>query len=455
VQCAKCVDLLVAKGLDKDLYTAALLQIAMLGDANAVRLTLDHGADVNAVDPLGRTALLLAAASDTLTPEVIRLMIEHGGNVNAKSTHARSGDSGRSVLDIARLHGQTPVVDLLIKAGGTGAGRSSPALKPMRDNSIVNAIQRSLPLIQRSDAGFSAKSGCISCHNNGVAAMAVGSARKSGFHPDEAIAVQQVQANVTYLEHQRESMHQDFFAAQAGAETAGDIFGPGSLGYILVGLDAERYKPDLNTDAVAIYLKARQLPDGHWPYGGGDERPPICLQYIGQTALAMRSLQLYAPKVDRAGYERSIQLAAQWLARVEPKNNEDRFWQLQGLAWAAKDQDAIQKAIRNVRALQRADGGWSDLPSMESDAYATGRALVALNAAGVPVSDPAYKRGVRFLLDTQLEDGSWYVQTRAMGFQPYFEAGFPHGVDQFISAAGTSWATTALALASKDPRSER
>jgi hypothetical protein len=35
-----------------------------------------------------------------------------------------------------------------------------------------------------------------------------------------------------------------------------------------------------------------------------------------------------------------------------------------------------------------------------------------------------------------------------MAFQPYFDAGFPHGFDQWISAAGTSWATMALSMAS-------
>src|SRR5215813_1842677 len=47
---------------------------------------------------------------------------------------------------------------------------------------------------------------------------------------------------------------------------------------------------------------------------------------------------------------------------------------------------------------------------------------------------------------TQLEDGSWYVRTRASPIQPYFESGFPHGRDQWISAAATNWATMALAL---------
>jgi len=31
-------------------------------------------------------------------------------------------------------------------------------------------------------------------------------------------------------------------------------------------------------------------------------------------------------------------------------------------------------------------------------------------------------------------------------FQPYFESGFPHGKDQWISVAGTNWATMALTL---------
>jgi hypothetical protein len=36
-----------------------------------------------------------------------------------------------------------------------------------------------------------------------------------------------------------------------------------------------------------------------------------------------------------------------------------------------------------------------------------------------------------------------------MALQPYFDAGFPHGFDQWISAAGTSWATIALSQASQ------
>jgi N-acyl-D-amino-acid deacylase len=133
---------------------------------------------------------------------------------------------------------------------------------------------------------------------------------------------------------------------------------------------------------------------------------------------------------------------------VRPRNNDDRAWRLLGLAWAGNDKDSTRKGIRELLATQRSDGGWADLDTTESTPYATGRALVALHTAGMSASEAAYERGIRFLLNTQLEDGSWYVKTRALAFQPYFDAEFPHGFDQWISAAGSGWATIALALSS-------
>jgi hypothetical protein len=351
------------------------------------------------------------------------------------------------VLDIAKAHGETPVVEWLVKSGAKGAAPNPPILKARRENTIARAIQGSLPLIQQADAAFPPKAACVSCHNNSFAAMAIGAARKSGFQVDEKTAAQQVKANVFGLEKLRDYLHQGMFTPVE------DTFGQFLVSYILIGLDAEHYQPDLNTDAVAMYLKSHQAPDGQWPYAAADARPPICSDYIGQTVLSMRALQLYAPKVDKAGYDHAIQLAAAWIANAHSTNNEDRSYRVQGLAWAAKDKDATQKAMRELLGKQRPDGGWSDIDSMESSAFATGRALVALHTAGMATSDATYQRAVRFLLNTQQEDGSWYVKTRALAIQPFFDAGFPHGFDQWISAAGTSWATMALSLAAPPAKS--
>lgn len=441
VRCARCMALLADKDLGREAYTMALPNITVFGDVNAVRLLLDHGADVNAFDPLGRTPLMYAAASDLLPLDVVKLLVERGADVNAKDAHKMGGDSGLSVLDIAKLHGDTPVSEFLAKAGAKSTPFTAPALKPRRENSIQSAIQGSLPLLQRADENFVPKAACVSCHNNSLAAMTVGAARRVGFPVNEKTSAQQVKANVFGLEKLRDYLHQGFFTPVE------DTFGPFVVSYILVGLDAEHYQPDLNTDAAVMYLKSHQSPDGQWAYGIADTRPPLCADYIGQTAISLRALQLFAPKSDKAAYDQAIQLAGSWIAKTQPVNNEDRGWKVLGLAWWGKDKDATQKAMRDLLSVQRADGGWSDLPSMESSAYATGKALVALQTAGLPVTDAAYDRGVQYLLKTQLEDGSWYVRTRAMAFQPYFDAGFPHAFDQWISAAGTSWATMALTLA--------
>jgi len=166
------------------------------------------------------------------------------------------------------------------------------------------------------------------------------------------------------------------------------------------------------------------------------------------TALSVRALQAYAPVPLKAEYARAIQRAAAWLAHAKPTSNEDHVYLVLGLTWAGAKRAAIGKAAQALIARQRADGGWSQIATLSSDAYATGQALAALAQSGaLKPTDPVYTRGVRFLLDTQLDDGSWYVRSRAIPIQPYFDSEFPHGMDQFISAAATNWATMALTLA--------
>jgi squalene cyclase len=128
----------------------------------------------------------------------------------------------------------------------------------------------------------------------------------------------------------------------------------------------------------------------------------------------------------------------------------DRVFRLLGLGWAQADPESITKAVTKLISEQREDGGWAQLPTLASDAYATGLALCALHrGGGVAVDHPAYRRGVEFLLRTQFEDGSWFVASRSFPLVEYSKSGFPHGRSQFISASATCWATMAL-LATTD-----
>src|SRR4030095_4629127 len=136
--------------------------------------------------------------------------------------------------------------------------------------------------------------------------------------------------------------------------------------------------------------------------------------------------------------QQRIEKAREWLLAAQPAANTDHVFRLLGLSWAGADRKAIDAEIDLLLKQQRDDGGWSQQPTMESDAYASGLTLFALHTGGnLPAEDTRSQRGLESLLTTQLEDGSWHVKSRSFPFQPYFESGFPHEHDQWISATAT------------------
>jgi len=430
-ECGLCAETLL-KATGPELMTVNMVLAGPpLGPSLGIGYFLEHGADLKATDPQGRNLLMLAAASDALPVDVVKLLIARGLDVNAKSPR------GETALGLARLRGNTPIVDLLLKAGAKDdAPAPGPALTPAPAASARAAVERVLPLLQQNDVTFLKKAGCVSCHNNTLTAVTVATARKQGIGVNEPVARAQVSAIGDYLDTWRDR-------ALQGLGIPGDA---DTVSYILLGLAAENYEPDATTDAMARFLLRQQAPNGQLRILA--HRPPIESSDIQVTAASMRAMQVYAPKSDSARYQQAIARAAAWLKTAQPAFTEERVFQLLGFGWSRADRTTVQNAARALVAEQRPDGGWSQLPSLPSDAYATGQALVALRESGaIAVTDPAYQRGVRFLLTTQLADGSWYVRSRAIPLQPHFESGFPHGKDQFISAAATNWAATALALA--------
>ncbi len=404
-----------------------------LRDAKSVKAFFEAGADVSVRDAAGRSLLMLAVSSDDVPVETVETLIRLGAGVNATTA------DGNTALDFALRSERTPVVALLEKSGAKpGKDKVLPVLQPKPASSAKAAVERSLPLLQRADVTFLQKSGCVSCHNNSLTAMAVSAARKAGISVNEQIARKQREGVGAFIEMWRERSLQ-------GMGVPGDS---NTVDYLLIGLAAESYPPDVATDAMARYLKNDQMPDGRWRLIAN--RPPLESSEFEVTAISLRALRVYKPKALPADYEKAVWRAADWLRSTKPKMTADRVGQLLGLAWASDSKDSLKKYAAEMLAEQRVDGGWSQLPTMASDAYATGQVLTALHESGtVAATDPAYQRGVMFLLSTQLEDGSWHVRTRAIPFQPYFEGGFPHGPDQWISAAATSWAVMALIPATK------
>ena len=232
-----------------------------------------------------------------------------------------------------------------------------------------------------------------------------------------------------------------------------DFVNVAGKGWELFDLGMNAAPKNAYTDAVVRVVKAMQTAEGHWT-ASESRRPPMGVGEFQTAALAIYALRHYAPAGDEAASEKAVARAVAWLQRAKPGLTQDRAFHLLGLAWGGARPDT--DAVRALAAMQRADGGWSQLPNTESDAYASGQVLYALAMAGrISATDPVYQKGVAYLLRTQADDGTWHVKTRAIWLQPYFESGFPYGKDQFISTAGTAWASMALAAAQPPPLAQR
>jgi ankyrin repeat protein len=399
------------------------------------RAILERGADPNRKGTRGITPLMMAASATEPDPSLVQLFIDKGADVSARD------DSGRTALDWALLQGDTSAAQVLRKAGAVAVALPpAPPVPPSAARTPRAAVEAALARLQPAGPKFLEGAKCISCHHQTLPSIAVALASVRGATVDTQLARDADQATLSLWGPLRDEL---LLGRVYGIAIGGFV---GTAGYALFGFSEAKTPGNLLTDALSLDLAAQQRPDGSWNVG--DIRPPLFdTSAIHYTALAMRGLDVYMPAGRRVEAMARIARARQFLELATARHTQDEAFKLLGLVWSKASPTAISRQRDRVLGLQRADGGWGQRPTMGPDAYQTGQVLYALHASGVSATSGAYQKGVRFLLRNQLEDGTWFVQSRAFAFQLYFETGFPHGTNQFISAAATSWAAMALAYA--------
>lgn len=411
-------------------YTALMLAAAY-GPLDLVEALVAAGADVNARDVRGLTPLMFAVASDRANPVIVQRLLAAGADAGGRST------AGDRALEWARKFGRSDVVRVLNDA--------APLVPTVARPSVVNrgtqaALEKSVHLIERTVGGFAARGGCFACHAQTAVQIAQAAARARNIAVDEGLARDVLAQTV------RQVVPPPAFLMER------QTWKPMGLGdQMLHAFDALArigYPAGVATDFVAAEVAADQWPNGSWRGNTGLARPPLEESDFARTAMAIRILRSYASPARRADAAARIADAAQWLLRERPVTTEDHAARVRGLALAGAGVGELRRAATLLLRLQRRDGGWGQREGLPSDAYATGLALTALIESGaVTARTASYLNGVAFLLATQAPDGSWHVASRSPKIQPYFESGFPHGADQWISAIGTAWAANAIALA--------
>jgi len=320
---------------------------------------------------------------------------------------------------------------------GTASAADAPGEVAPEPAVLRSAIGKSLPLLTAGARGSMEKrERCFTCHNQGMPIMALVTAQSRGIAIDADELRKQVQFTADFLAKNREN-----YLVGKGQGGQSD-----TAGYALWALDNGGWKPDATTTAVTEYLLQWQRDLGHWK--PQSRRPPTEQSLFTSSYVALRGLRTFGTPEQRERTDLRTEQVLAWLVRTPAEDHEDRVFRLRALHAAGAPEAEIRGAAKILLGSQRADGGWAQLDEMTSDAYATATALVALHqAGGLPTTDAAYRKGLRLLLTTQLGDGSWHVKTRSNPVQTYFESGYPHAADQFISIAAAGWATTALALA--------
>ena len=407
------------------------------GSPQMVKALLDAGADVKMRDGRGMTPLMFAVSSDTQDARVVKLLIEAGSDVNAaSSTH-------ETILDWALKFNEPSVVSLLEKAGAkANPVPAAPIRKSPPASDPKAAAAKSVALLQRVSGEFFKESGCVGCHHQPMMAMAVKSARESGIPVDEKDLADQ-RKTIAVLLSPRPSR---LLLMQLGGG------GTDTIENSALGLAALGYDPDLLTDSSVLVVAYRQTSDGGFGIPNTVSRAPLQESNITRTALGVRTLQLYSFPSRKAEFDQRIARARAWLLEAKPHTQYELADILLGLFWSGASPEQVKGAGRALLDIQHPDGGWAQRAHLSSDAYMTGIALRALRESGqLRPGDEAYRKGIDYLLRTQLEDGSWYVRSRAVKLQPYFQSGFPHDHDQWISYAATAYAAAALADAGKRP----
>ena len=287
---------------------------------------------------------------------------------------------------------------------------------------LGTAEERAVEFLAKEVPAWPAENQCYSCHNNGDAARALFAAVRRGHDVPEA-------SMADTLDWLRQP---ETWGDQKGEEAFSDVvltriqFASALSDAIDTALIADG---DPLMEAARL-VASDQSEDGSWQLDvSGSVGSPTTYGRFLATATAHRVLTA----ADRKFFAEELSRADKFLRETEVKTVIAAASILGALADAGdapalRQQGLCQDLIVEAHAPS---GGWGPYVDFRSEPFDTALVLLALVRYGG--NEKLIESGRRYLVDTQLDDGSWPETTRPAGQMSYA---------QYISTTG--WALLAL-----------
>ena len=336
----------------------------------------------------------------------------------------------------SRLISLLVVAFAMVVPQGTHAEEPADLTMQVRD-----AIQRSVPYLEREGAAWIEKRDCVSCHQVPFMLWGLNAAHASGAEIDEAELQKHSDWSLTWQSWQNPKNENESDEASVAKGNVDTLY------FLLLGRQA--YEQD-EQDAAALanmqkLILANQQDDGSFKPGGQLPKQRRPLPETTQISTMWALLALPPDETDQPRTNAREKALAYLDAELEKKPS------IESTEWIAARylleeqlgaREAAAQRITELLEKQNDDGGWGWLVDEESNAFGTGVALYALSQAHRDARGDksqlanAIGQGQQFLITTQGEDGAWLVpSTKSAG------KGKPRPTSNYW---GTAWAVIGL-----------
>ncbi len=319
------------------------------------------------------------------------------------------------------------------------------AIPPATTEQIQQTLDRAIPYLQTESAAWLSTRGCAACHHAGMPFWALSEADRQGYAIDKKYLADKIES---LLGSKDKLLSSKIFPNPADPPDPRPQGRGLNMGLPFLAV-AARSLPSLedgqkqSLKLIAEEIVQKQQPDGSWEFFATLRRPPINESQTTDAAWIIMALEGEAGPEASESQRAALQKAIAWLDAAKPSDlHQDKALKVLLGARVGKPRETMQTTIDDLLASQRADGGWSQtVPEPKSDAFATGQTLYVLSLVGYSAERPEIKRGIDFLVATQLPDGSWPMISRST---PDGSPGSSKLLTP-INCASASWATLGLA----------